>query len=71
MWTAIIGLIVPIGLKVLEYFLDKSKENAEMMRLFYDFVERTNKEYLNSATMREHAKARMKAILDKEFKESP
>ena len=71
MWTAIIGLIVPIGLKVLEYFLDKAKNDKAMMELFYDFVARTNKEYMNSAIMREHAKARMKEILAKDFQESP
>ena len=71
MWVSLLGLVIPIGLKVLEYFLDKSKQDAEMQKLFYDFVERVNKEYLNSATMRVHAKARMESIMKKAFVESP
>lgn len=70
MLSSILGLVIPIGLKLLEYFLSKNKDDREMMELFYKFIDKVQSEYLNSAKMRLLAKERMKAIMEKPFEES-
>ena len=70
MWASIITILIPIGFKVLEYFLQKSKTSLEMQELFLKFVEKISAEYKNSAEMRQRAADRLKLILEKEFTES-
>ena len=49
MWTVLITL----GLKILEWFLDKSKADKETKARFYEFVEAADKnELLNSVKLR-------------------
>lgn len=63
-------LIITVGLQLVGWILGKNKENKEMQELFYKFVEKQQKEYLNSANMRLNAQARMKAISEKLFEET-
>lgn len=40
MLSAILGIAVPVALKLLEYFLDKSKAKKEVWAAFYEFVKK-------------------------------
>jgi hypothetical protein len=64
-------LVITVGLQLLGFFLGKNADNKKMMELFYKFVERIQGLYLKSAHLRDDAKARMKALAEKPFVESP
>jgi hypothetical protein len=55
--SPLIQLLVQVILMAAEYFLGKAKDNKAMMDLFYQFVERRQKDYLNSKILRDDAKA--------------
>lgn len=67
----IISAILPLIFTAAEWFLKRSLEKKEMQELFYKFVERIQGEYLKSAKLREGAKARLAAIMEKPFEEAP
>ena len=59
MWT----LVITLALKLLEWFLDKSKADKETMERFYDFVEQADKnELLNSVKLRDSYKEQLKKL---------
>lgn len=68
---AIFSILIPVGFKLLEFFLDKAKENKQAMENFYKFVDKIHSEYLNSAKMKVLADERWKKIKEKPFVESP
>lgn len=67
----IISGLLPLIFTAAEWFLKRSLDNREMQDLFYKFVERIQGEYLKSAKLREAAKARLAAIMEKPFVEAP
>ena len=48
-------LIVTVLLMGAEYFLGRAKDNKKMMELFHKFVERRQRDYLNSKELRDAA----------------
>lgn len=66
-----LGAILTVALNVVTWILSKNKENKEMQELYLKFIERQSAEYLNSAQMRDAAKARLKKILELPFEETP
>jgi len=70
MFSGILGLLIPVALKVLEYFLTKNKDDKDSLRRFYEFVSLIDKEYLNSTKIQEHAKRQLKELESKPFVET-
>lgn len=63
--------IVTVALQVVSWILGRNADDQAMQELFYKFVEKTHDEYLNSATAKQHADARLKEIMAKPFVETP
>ena len=67
MWTT----ILTVGLQLLGYILSKNAQDAQMMDLFYKFVEKIQGLYLKSAHLQQDAERRLKSIMEKPFVETP
>lgn len=67
---SIITTLVPLILKIVEFFLMRAVNNHKAMDSFYSFVEKMNAGYMQSAEMRSKAQARLKSIKTKPFKET-
>ena len=68
--TSIIAAIIPVALKLIEYFLSRNKADKEMQELFFKFVDKFAGEYLNSKKLRDHARKQMAALEGKPFEET-
>jgi len=52
MLTAILGALIPVILKLVEHFLDKSKAERETIEAFYKFIEKLDKDSTNSVKLK-------------------
>jgi hypothetical protein len=64
-------MVVSVALGVVDWILQRNRDNKEMADLYFKWVERQQGEYLNSKVMRERAKERIKALMDKPWAETP
>lgn len=62
MLTGLLGLIVPIALKALGWYLDSKQANKEMKKRFFEFAEKISGEYLNSVKLHDSYKRQLKAL---------
>ena len=63
-------MIITVALGIVDWVLQRNRDNKEMADLYFKWVERQQKEYLNSKVMRDRAQARLKEINDKPFVET-
>ena len=63
-------MIITVALGIVDWVLQRNRDNKEMADLYFKWVERQQKEYLNSKVMRDSAQARLKEINDKPFVET-
>jgi len=52
MLTTILSLAIPVILKLVEHFLDKSKAERETIEAFYNFIEKLDKDSTNSVKLK-------------------
>lgn len=62
MWAGILGL----GLKLLGWYLDKKKANAELRRAFLQFVEQIEKQQMGARDLNESSRKQIADIIAKE-----
>jgi hypothetical protein len=68
--TSIIGVVLSLGLRILEAFLLKGKADKEAMELFYKFLEKFSESYLNSKKLRDRARAQLEWLKTNPWKET-
>jgi len=57
------GAIITVGMKLLEWFLDRAKAKKELMKRFYEFVKEFDKEgALKSVKLRESYKSQLEKL---------
>lgn len=69
MMGGIIMAAIPVLLKLLGWFLDRSNVKKETMKRFWDFVERAGND-MGSTKLANHGKAQAKWLDDNPFVES-
>jgi hypothetical protein len=62
MLTAIIGAILPFGIKIIGWWLDKSAADAEMKRQFYGFVDSLGQRNMIAAKLHDSYKAQLERL---------
>lgn len=66
---SIIGASIPVLLKLLGWFLDRSSVKKETMKTFWEFVERAGND-MGSTKLADHGKAQAKWLDDNPFVET-
>lgn len=69
---AILGIItalLPVVLKIVEWFLDRAKVSAETKKLFFEFVKKAGSD-MGSAKLMEYGDAQLKFLEENPWQES-
>ena len=61
--------ILPIAVKIIGWWLDKSNASAEQKRLFFEWVKRAGQDF-SSSKLLELSDAQLKWLKDNEWKET-
>lgn len=63
--------IISFVLTIAEYFLRRSLDNKAARELFYQFVDRIQKNYMQVVELRDEAKKQLEDLAKKPFVEAP